>query len=89
MARFLVNDDRYRELIYDGGHRSDPFAHPFEGDQSAGNYRFARVQDKTTLGPLNRVNGTFSRVIEAIVDSKLRRMERELELRGIPARNPR
>jgi hypothetical protein len=85
MARFLVNDDRYRELIYDGGHRS----HPFEGDQSVGNYRFARVQGKTALGPLNRVNGTFSRVIAAIVDSKLRRMERELELRGIPTRDPR
>jgi hypothetical protein len=32
---------------------------------------------------LRRVNGYFKSVIEAIANSKLRRMQRELELRGI------
>jgi hypothetical protein len=32
---------------------------------------------------LRRVNGYLKNMIEAIADSKLRRMERELELRGI------
>jgi hypothetical protein len=32
---------------------------------------------------LRRVNGYFRNMIEAIANAKLRRMERELELRGI------
>ena len=32
---------------------------------------------------LRRVNGYFRSMIEAIANAKLRRMERELELRGI------
>jgi hypothetical protein len=32
---------------------------------------------------LRRVNGYFKSMVEAIADAKLRRMERELELRGI------
>jgi hypothetical protein len=32
---------------------------------------------------LRRFNGYFKSIIEAIANSKLRRMQRELELRGI------
>ena len=32
---------------------------------------------------LGRVNGYLKQMIEAIADAKVRRMERELELRGI------
>jgi hypothetical protein len=85
MAHFLVSDDRYRDLIY----RDDRRSH--RGD-TLGGYRFARTHvarthGKPAHGPLGRVSGTFRRMIEAIADSKLRRMERELELRGIPTRD--
>ena len=80
MAHFLVSDDRYRELIYDGERRS----HRGDRGETPGDYRFARAHGRPAHGPLGRVNGTFRRVVEAIANSKLRRMERELELRGIP-----
>jgi hypothetical protein len=79
MAHFLVSDDRYRDLIY----RDDRRLHP----DAPGGYRFARTHRKPVHGPLGRVSGIFRRMIEAIADSKLRRMERELELRGIPTRD--
>jgi hypothetical protein len=90
MAHFLVSDDRYRDLIYGDDRRSH------RGD-TLGGYRFARTHvarthvarthGKPAHGPLGRVSGTFRRMVEAIADSKLRRMERELELRGIPTRD--
>ena len=39
-----------------------------------------RIQARSALG---RVNGYLKNMIEAIANAKLRRMERELELRGI------
>jgi hypothetical protein len=47
-------------------------------------YRFGRTPDKRVRarGALGRVNGFFKNMIEAIADSKMRRIERELELRG-------
>jgi hypothetical protein len=83
MVHFLVSDDRYRELIYDGDRRS----HRSDRGKTPGDYRFARAHGRSAHGPLGRVSGTFRRMIEAIADSKLRRMERELELRGIPTRD--
>ena len=86
MAHFLVSDDRYRDLIYDDDRRS---RRSDRGD-TLGGYRFARTHvahGKPAHGPLGRVSGTFRRMVEAIADSKLRRMERELELRGIPTRD--
>jgi len=79
MVRFLVNDDRYRDLIYDNDGRS----HGSDSPQSLGNYRFGRAFGKPTRGSLGRGSGYFRRMVEAIVNSKLRRMERELELRGV------
>ena len=49
-------------------------------------YRFGRTRDKRVgvraHGALGRVNGFLKNMIEAIADSKMRRIERELELRG-------
>ena len=88
MAHFLVSDQRYRDLIY----RDDCRSHRSNRADAPGDYRFARTHvarthGKPAHGPLGRVSGTFRRMIEAIADSKLRRMERELELRGIPTRD--
>jgi hypothetical protein len=83
MARLLAGDDKYRDLTYDDGYRSylitrrDP---PWD-------YRFGRTHGKRfrvhAHSALRRVNGYFKTMIEAIANSKLRRMKRELELRGI------
>ena len=49
-------------------------------------YRFGRSHGKRagvrTRGALRRVSGFLKNMIEAIADSKMRRIERELELRG-------
>ena len=84
MAHFLFSDERYRHLVYG----DDPRSSRAEFD-SPGGYRFGRVRSKSARGTLRRIDGTFRRMIEAIVNSKLRRMERELELRGIRTRDPR
>ena len=83
MADLLAGDDKNRDLTYDEAYRwylitrSDP----------PGDYRFGRMRGKR-LGvrartALRRVNGYLKNMIEAIANAKLRRMERELELRGI------
>ena len=83
MAHLLTGNDKFRDLTYDDAYRSylitrrDP---PAE-------YRFGRTQGKRTRvrarTALARVNGYLKSMIEAIANSKLRRMQRELELRGI------
>lgn len=85
MAHFLVSDDQYRDLIYDNDRRS----HRVGPGQSLGDYRFGRARCKSAHGPLHRISGYFRNMIEAVANSKLRRMERELELRGIPTRDDR
>jgi len=83
MADLLAGDDKNRDLTYDEAYRwylitrSDP----------PGDYRFGRMRGKR-LGvrartALRRVNGYLKNMIEAIANAKLRRMQRELELRGI------
>jgi hypothetical protein len=49
-----------------------------------GSYRFGRIRGKRVRAPaaLSRVNGYLKNMIEAVANAKLRRMERELELRG-------
>ena len=67
MAHLLAGDDRFRE-------------------ESSGGYRFARTHVKRgnrMRSALRRVNGYLKTMIEAIADSKVRRMRRHLELRGI------
>lgn len=83
MSHYLTDDDKYRDLLYGDDYR----AYLMARSQPAGGYRFGRTQARRTSvrvrGTLGRVNGTFKRMIEAIANAKLRRMQRELELRGI------
>ncbi|MBN8988476.1 MAG: hypothetical protein J0H42_09525 [Rhizobiales bacterium] len=53
---------------------------------ASSDYRFGRTHDRRVgvraRRGLGRVNGFLKSLIEAIADSKMRRIERELELRG-------
>ena len=55
--------------------------------QSFRGYRFGR-HDKSAGSSLHRFGGVLRRSAEAIAESKIRRMERELELLGIRTREP-
>jgi hypothetical protein len=83
MSHFLTDDDEYRDLIYGDDYRSYLMAR----SKSPEGYKFGSIQGKQARirarGALGRVNGYFRSMIEAIANSKLRRMERELQLRGI------
>jgi|SRR5450432_3505710 hypothetical protein len=83
MAHFLISDEKYRDLLHDDDYRS------YLGDQGdqPGAYRFGRTREKRVRvhvrSALKRVNGYLKNMIEAMANAKLRRMQRELELRGI------
>jgi hypothetical protein len=83
MSHFLTSDDELRDLLYSDDYR----AYLITRSQTADDYRFARTRGKRTRvharKALRRVTGYFRTMIEAIADAKLRRMERELQLRGI------
>ena len=83
MSHFLTSDDKYRDLLYGDDYR----AYLMARSQSADDYRFGRTRGKRARvharNALRHVTGYFRTMIEAIANAKLRRMERELELRGI------
>ena len=83
MAHYLTDDEKYRDLIYGDDYRSYLMAR----SNSSGAYRFGRTQGKRFGGHARRalggIQGYLKSMVEAIANSKLRRMERELELRGI------
>jgi hypothetical protein len=83
MAHLLDGDDKNRDLTYDDAYR---WYLVTRRDQPS-NYRFGRLHGKRlrvhARTALRRVNGYLQTMIEAIANSKLRRMERDLELRGI------
>ena len=74
MVHTLTSDDRYRALSRGNENQSSP-----------GGYRFGRVRGTRGHGraALSRVSSYLKTMIAAIANSKLRRMERELELSGI------
>jgi hypothetical protein len=84
MAHLITSDDdKFRDFSYDDGYR----AYLITRRDAPSEYRFGRTQGKRVRvrarSALRRVNGFLKNMIEAIANSKLRRMERELELRGI------
>ena len=83
MTHLTTSDDKFRDLAYDDGYR----AYLITRRDPPSEYRFGRTQGKRVRvrarSALRRVNGFLQNMIEAIANSKLRRMERELELRGI------
>ena len=83
MAHLTTSDDKFRDLAYDDGYR----AYLITRRDAPSEYRFGRTQGKRVRvrarNALRRVNGFWRTMSEAIANSKLRRMERELELRGI------
>ena len=84
MTHLTTSDDKFRDLAYDDGYR----AYLITRRDPPSEYRFGRTQGKRVRvrarSALRRFNGSLKNMIEAIANSKLRRMERELELRGIP-----
>jgi hypothetical protein len=83
MTHLTTSDDKFRDLAYDDGYR----AYLITRRDPPSEYRFGRTRGKRVRvrarSALRRVNGFLQNMIEAIANSKLRRMERELELRGI------
>jgi hypothetical protein len=72
MAHDIARGDKRRRPLYGSG-------------PSPVGYRFGRGHLKGGPGrsALNRVSDWSKRLVAAIADAKLRRMQRELELRGI------
>ena len=83
MADLLAGDDENRDLTYDDAYRS----YLITRRDPSSDYRFGRTHGKRVRiharTALRRINGYLKNMIEAIANAKLRRMERELELRGI------
>jgi len=79
----MTRDHEYSDLLYGDDYR----AYLVTRSQSADDYRFGRSQGKRARvrarKALRHLAGYFRTMIEAIANSKLRRMERELELHGI------
>jgi hypothetical protein len=83
MAHYLTGDERFHVTMHD----DDPRSYLFDRDDTPIGYRFGRMHGKRARvharRALRRASGYFRNMIEAIANAKLRRMERELELRGI------
>ena len=82
MSRLLTGEDEFCDLSCDDGNRS----HLANRQEPTNDYRFGRSQVKRGLRmsrAWSRVNGSLKTMIEAIADSKVRRMRRDLALRDI------
>lgn len=82
MAHLVPGNDKFPDFGYDDDYRFYLITR-----RDASGYRFGRTQGKRlrvrARNALCSINGYLKNMIEAIADSKMRRMERELELRGI------
>jgi hypothetical protein len=83
MAHLVSGDDKFPDLGYDDDYRF----YLITRRDASGDYRFARTHGKRVRvqarSALRRVNGYLKSMIEAIANSKMRRMQRQLELRGV------
>jgi hypothetical protein len=83
MAHSTTGDDKFPDLTYDDAYRS----YLITRTDTPGDYRFGRSHGKRVRvqarSALRRVNGYLKNMIEAIANSKMRRTQRELALRGI------
>jgi hypothetical protein len=88
MVHYLTSDEKNRDVIHNDEYRS----YLVDRRDSLVGYRFGRTQGKRVRvharTARSRVNGYFRNMIEAIANAKLRRVERELELRGIRLDRP-
>ena len=83
MAHYLTSDDKYRGLPRGDGDESHRSGYRFGRD-----VKYSRAKYGAGRSALSRVSGYFKSLIEAIANAKLRRMRRELELRGIRLDQP-
>ena len=82
MSRLITGQEEFHNWSSDAGYRSNLTIR----QHTANDYRFGRSRVKPSRRmrrALRRVDGWLKTLIEAIGNSKLRRIERELELRGI------
>jgi hypothetical protein len=83
VARLLTSDSKDPDFAYDDAYRLFLITRREPQDD----YRFGRTQGKSVRvrarRAVRRVRGYLKNMIEAIADSKMRRVERELELRGV------
>ncbi len=81
MAHTIIGSEKYRDLSHDDAYRW----YLVTRNDSSADYRFGRRvrrrADARTA--FSRLNGYLKNMIEAVANSKMRRLERELELRGI------
>ena len=81
MTYLMGSDEKHRDLVYDDDYRA------YLITRSADEYRFAKSHGKRVRvqlrSALRRVNGFLKNFVGAIADSKVRRMQRELWLRGV------
>jgi hypothetical protein len=81
MTYLLGSEEKHRDLVYDDDYRAYLITrnNPAAGyGRSYGKRDLVRVRSA-----LRRVNGFLKNLIATIADSKMRRMQRELGLRGI------
>jgi hypothetical protein len=78
MAHYLISNDKCPGLPRGDEGESQPSGYRFGRDEKYGHAKYGAGRSAW-----HRVNGYLNMLIEAIANAKLRRMRRELELRGI------
>jgi hypothetical protein len=88
MTHLLAGDEKYRGLPYDDDYRS----YLIPERSSSGEYRFGRTHERRARvhawTALARFKGYLKNLIETVANSKMRRLERELQVQGIRSNRP-